>query len=399
MAAASQLSSFEGSVHDSASFATTAEGSGCGMSTSSSVSRSRSSSSSNSTADEALPRTRHSPDDDCKEEVGAGGNPGSTFEEAQLNTPPSPTSALSRHFAALRHLPSVEARVDASLAEVGDSVLRAMHQSSERYKPSVKLMLKGTPQADRREHVDWLVQAFDVMHFSDVALFDAALVLDRHSANSIDEHVCSSVSQRNLLAAVCLALKLGSREDMQHPLRRVVTHLGREQIPFGDVLDAELAMLGKLNFCVCTPTARDFLEALGARIAHHDGHCCMSLAEFLLQLTLVDPHLHYRYPHCVLAAAVLALAMFATEAPSVAYASLLEDLSLHDHGAESDLVPCCADVHDFWVQCLSKQDATEQQYVQHLCAKFSHANRHRVSRVTPPKRVSLAPLFGSPARE
>jgi len=382
MAPTSKRSNMEGSAHDLISLASTADGQN------SVVSRSSSS------ADEASPLLgHHGPSFGTLSALTVEGIP--VDEEAGPDAGEPSPSALSQHFAALRHLPSLEARADASLAEVSDSVLRAMHKSSERYKPSVKMMLKGTPLTDRQEHVDWLVQAFDVMHFSDVALFDAALVLDRHSANSIEEHMSSSISQRNLLAAVCLALKLGSREDMVHPLRQVVTHLGRDQIPFGDVLHAELMMLQKLKFCVSTPTARDFLEALSARLQNLDRRC-MSLSEFLLQLTLVDPHLHYRYPHCVLAAAVLALAMFATAAPPDAYGALLEDLALHDDEAENDLVPCCADVHDLWVQALSRQDSAMQPYVQHLCAKFEHASRNSVSSVTPPKRVSLAPLFGSP---
>merc|ERR1719159_2173696 len=89
-------------------------------------------------------------------------------------------------------------------------------------------------------------------------------------------------------------------------------------------------MLQKLRFNVGTPTARDFLEAFSARLSgDHISPTCWSLAEFLLQLTLVDANLHYRYAHAVLAGASLALAMYSTRATTSAYLALLEDLALH----------------------------------------------------------------------
>merc|ERR1719352_2203601 len=168
------------------------------------------------------------------------------------------------------------------------------------------------------------------MHFADSLLFDTALLLDRYYACLPREDIRGGASQRKLLAAVCMALKTGSPVDTQLPLRQVVTHLGRDQVPFDEVLVAELGMLRQLRFQVSTPTAKDFLEALTTRLGcDRAASACNSLADFLLQLTLMDASLFYRHPHAILAASALTLALFTTRAPTSSFTAVLEDLSLH----------------------------------------------------------------------
>merc|ERR1719323_2982681 len=177
-----------------------------------------------------------------------------------------------------------------------------------------------------------------------------------------------------------MALKTGSLVDNQLPLRQLVTHLGRDQVPFDEVLVAELAILKKLRFDVGTPTARDFLEALSTRLnGERASGVLQSLADFLLQLTLVDAGLHYRYPHAVLAAAVLVLALHATRTPPPAYMALLEDLALHCPEAAAPsgpLMQCCAAVHVLWVRSAGGHD--QSNYSRHVCAKFSRKDHHNV---------------------
>lgn len=314
------------------------------------------------------------------------------LESLHVSVPDSPTSELEKYFKSLSGISSVEDRASASIADYADSSMRSMHNSSECYTPSLQMLTDSQPAADRRETLDWLVQAFGVMHFSDVALFDAALVLDRHSACTLPGPISSDISQRNLLAAVCLALKLGSREDAQLSLRQVVEHLGRSRIPFLEVLNAEVALLRKLGFCVGTPTANCFLEALSLRIPKYDARFG-SLASFLLQLSLVEPHLHYGYPHCILAAATLAIGLSVTDAPAEAYGILREDLALCGSHVEDSLMSCCLDVHALWVRAAGRRDAQIMGFYDHLSAKFAQPAYHNASYLTPPMPLPPMPLL------
>jgi len=313
------------------------------------------------------------------------------------DTRPSSPCPLARHFETLKGR-SPERRTDAALADVAEAASRSLHQASQLHRPLAQHILEGFPYVDRHETLVWLIQAYDAMNFSDAALFDTALLLDRYYAAQPREDIRGGGSlQRKLLAAVCMALKTGS-EDTQLPVRQVVSYFGRDQVPFDEVLAAELTMLKKLRFSVGTPTALDFLETLGTRLFAERGPGVLpNLAEFLLQLTLVDANLHYRHAHAVLAAGCLALALFATSAAPSAYVTLLEDLALHcpeaacPHGM---LVPCVADLHRLWVQSIGWHEQGERSYARNICTKFSHAVRYAVSNLPPPPTppVSFPPM-------
>lgn len=306
----------------------------------------------------------------------------SPFAEDSLSCP----SKLARFFASLQHLPSSEDRTQATLADVADSACRSLHQISQRHLPSASLLHEGLTPADRQETLVWLVQAFDVMHFSDSLLYDTALLLDRYYALPPREDIRSGESQRKLLAAVCMALKTGSNAETQLPLRQVVTHLGHDQVPFDDVMEAELVMLRKLKFDVGTPTALDFLEALGTRLGSlRISESCRSLAEFLLQLSLQDAPLHYRFPHAVLAASAFVLALYTSRAPSLAQTVILEDLSIYCPEAlltNGLLGQCCASLHNLWLRSASA--AEQSLFSRHLCQKFQRVNFNSVSAISPP---------------
>mmetsp|Transcript_102495 Transcript_102495/g.182095 ORF Transcript_102495/g.182095 Transcript_102495/m.182095 type:complete len:542 (-) Transcript_102495:158-1783(-) len=296
-------------------------------------------------------------------------------------------SSLARFFASQRHLPSGEDRAQATLADHVESVSRALHQSSQRHKPCAQQLMEGLPQADRQETLVWLVQAFDVMGFSDSLLFETALVLDRYYAALPKEDLKIGESQRKLLAAVCISLKTCSAADAPPlPLRQVVARLGHDQVPFDDVMVAELSMLKKLRFDVSTPTARDFLEALSVRL-HRPSDSCRNLAEFLLQLSFHDLHLHYRYPHAVLAASALILALATTRAPAATHTVLLEDLVLHcpeaiAGGQNSMMAQCTAELHGLWLRAHSNTEGN--QYVHHVRVKFARPTYQAVSSIQPP---------------
>jgi len=315
----------------------------------------------------------------------------------QLKPPPSP-SPLSQFFARMRELNSPEARTDATLSDVVDSALRSLHQVSQRHKPSVQGLMEGFPPPNRQEMLVWLLQAFDVMHFSDSLLFDTALLLDRYYAQQPREDG-AALMHRKLLAAVCTALKTGSPLEVQQQLpslRQIVTHLAHNQVPFDEVLQAELCMLRKLRFQVGTPTSKEFLEAFEARLGtDRVGSATAALADFLLQLSLVDAPLHYRYPHAILAASALGLALHSTRAPSSAYVALLEDFSLHyadeqrgEHQqGEWQLVQCMAALHMLWLQSQpgpQQNTCAYASYARSLYSKFGKPAFHAVSHIAPP---------------
>ncbi|CAE7822340.1 CYCA1-1 [Symbiodinium sp. CCMP2592] len=294
-------------------------------------------------------------------------------------------SMLSRYFASKRTSPSPEDRVQASLADVADGACRTLHQSSQRHKPCARQLLEGLPQADRQETLTWMAQAFEVMSFPDTLLFDTAMLLDRYYASLPKEDFNTAESQRRLLAAVCVALKTGSNVEPQLPLRQVVAHLGHDEVPFDDVIAAELVILRKLRFDVGTPTSRDFLEALGARLSNFQApDRAQHLADFLLQLSLADAGLHYRYPHSMLAAAALLLALSVTCAPAAAQTAILEDLELHFPEAvdqHTTLANCGRDLQSLWLMTFANQ---ENMYLNHIRLKFSRANYRSVSTLRPP---------------
>jgi len=299
-----------------------------------------------------------------------------------IEVPSSPPSALSSLFASLHDSTSIEERTNASLTHVVDSVMGSMHEASQRSKPSLQGLLSGLPQADRRQTTTWIVEAYQVMGFSDAAIFQTTLVLDRYYACRAPGVISAVVAQQKLLAATCLSLKLGTRDETQLPLRQVVAHLGRDRVRFSDVVKAEMRMLSKLMFCVGTPTAHDFLETLSMRLVRQVP-LSASLAQYLLQLTLIDPVMHYAYPHAVLGAAALALALTALKAPAAAFSRLLEDLALHCPETEvvaGQLAACCQDMHQLWVQ----SQTSSCSFAELLRSKFARAGYHAVSNIAPP---------------
>jgi len=298
-------------------------------------------------------------------------------------------SGLAAYFAKTFKDCPIEDRQEASLVDVVDSAMRSMHEATVSCMPSVASMERNFPVTDRGETVLWIFQAFEVMGFSDHALFQTALILDRYYAkNHKSANIApqSQESQEILIAAVCLALKIGPRPDVAFSLRMIVSHLSRQNMRAEAVMQAELRILRALRFVVGSPTVQDFLEVLSIRLAVFDSRIS-SLASYLLQLSLADAGLFHRYPPAVLVAAALALSLSTVQAPAEAYAVLKEDFALHfEAGAKepSMLVPCCSDLHVFWLSSTTWLQSPAWKVAQHLQTKFAKKNYHGVSLLSPP---------------
>mmetsp|Transcript_16688 Transcript_16688/g.46223 ORF Transcript_16688/g.46223 Transcript_16688/m.46223 type:complete len:337 (-) Transcript_16688:149-1159(-) len=322
----------------------------------------------------------------------AGKAAAAAADAEHLAVPAAPQSGLAALLASLADLPSVEARADAEMAELADASMRAMHEQAEEHRPALGNLLDAVSHIDRRETMDWLVQAFDVVGFSDGMLFQSALLMDRYHAMRPRGEVSAKDSQQILLTAVVVALKTESRDELQFSLRQVVAHLGRDKVSFKEFVAAELKMLKPLGFCVGTPTVHEFMEVLSTRISHYD-HRLVTLAGFLLQLTLADACVHWGHPHAVLAASALIMAALTLQVPADAMTILLEDLRLLcPHFAEpaSEVLRCCADLHILWVQSFSVPQSLVFPFAQHLRSKFAHKRYHGVASIEPP---SCAPIL------
>jgi len=299
---------------------------------------------------------------------------------------PSPRrrlSELASHLALLATDDSIQVCQDASLEDICDLALRALHVAAESNKPLTESLLAAVPDHDRRESVMWLLQAFDVMGYSEEAFFQAVLVQDRYYSREAPRPACHTDSHTKLLAAACLALKVGRKEDAAAPLQKVVAYLSRGQVPFGSVMVAEFAILRKLGFVIDTPTALDHIDALAVRPLTFD-HRARSLASYLVQLSLAEAVFHYSYPQAVLAAAALVLALSTLDAPPEAHDVLLEDLALCGDELSSLLAPACSALHTLWLQSLSWSEAPIAKYAQCLREKFSRPVHFGVSGLPPP---------------
>lgn len=114
----------------------------------------------------------------------------------------------------------------------------------------------------------------------------------------------------------------------------------------------------------------------------------------MLQLTIIDAPLYYKYPHAILSSSCLILALNSTRAPQLAYSAMFEDLALHfqdEIQPRQAMLDCVQRVHQHWVRSLA---ATEPNaFVSYLCKKFNHAKRHSVASFVPPSAppVSIQP--------
>jgi len=303
-------------------------------------------------------------------------------------------SGLASYFASCRDAGSNNSRETAALADVADEVLRDMHESSEGAKPCPTQLAAGFPARDRAEIISWLVETFEAVGLTDSLFFSTVYLLDRYYATTPHEEMKNGDGRKKLLAAVLIVLKVASREnEVKMCLREVVCKtLGGNKVSWRGILAAELAIFAKLGFSVEMPTARDFLKVQTIRILDCDRQS-RGLAEYLLQLTIVDARLHYRHPHSLLAASALTLALFATRAPQEAYRTIIEDLvsMLPDCSNPTHrLLSCCQDLHRLWLQCASGERGGGEGYIRALGAKFASAALGSASRIEPPAMPLLA---------
>jgi hypothetical protein len=315
---------------------------------------------------------------------------------------PSPArpSGIARYLEARKHKArDVTEELEASMADSIDSILRAEHRISERWRPSTTQLAQSMPSRRRAELVSWMMQSFDILHLDDAFLHSVTLTLDRYYAKQpapLDE----SLLQFVLLSAVCTELKTAGADDFpENDWKRLLSHLCQGRVPLVNILQTESEMLARLDYVVGLPTPVSFLRSLGLRLR---GEAVekrwLALATFLLELALLDPQLEYDYPHFHLAAGALSAAFRVLEAPPQKRQDLLEDVEaylppagstkgwLNPRGGTGDLVldllECEEDLLELWIRC-TMGIAEVSEFFPFLKAKFSRNARHNVSLLSP----------------
>lgn len=158
--------------------------------------------------------------------------------------------------------------MDATVLDVASSVLQWSHVSSQQHLPSGDGLAQRLAGAtvDREAILTWLVQACDIMHFQENILASTVLTLDRYCWVA-QEQLSMDCIQKVLMAVLCVVLKVISVQDeicQSMPLRGLLRHLCREQVPLEQILQYEQRVLRALKFEVSTPSALEFLDTLFA---------------------------------------------------------------------------------------------------------------------------------------
>lgn len=249
--------------------------------------------------------------------------------------------------------------LEASLADIVDSVLQSEHRLSQRCRPNPADLTRlggGAPDPRRRaELIKWMLEAFDILQFDDAMLHAVVLTLDRFYVKTQSPMDDSSL-QRVLLSAVCTELKTSNLED-EHHWKHVLLHLCQGRVALPTVLRTELEVLSRLDFVVSVPTPLCFLRGLSIRLlAEAEAPRWLGLACFLLELAMFDTDLEYGYPHVILAAAALGAALRVL-APTASFSKdLLENVAAYT--PEADMESCARELHTcqeelltLWLQC------------------------------------------------
>lgn len=310
----------------------------------------------------------------------------SILDISQDSVAEAPMSELAQYLDRLRNA-SPEEAIDATLSDIVDRSFARLHEKSVRGLPDAKGLLANVSAMQRELVVNWLIQACDIMHFSDSVLYSTVLTLDRY-CSVVGKPIPMDMMQKVLMATVCTVLKMSVADDIGMPLKTILPHLCRHQVSLPEILHMEQRVLITLGFEVSTPSALEFLDILSVRL-EPGGVALHSLANFLLQLSLLDAQFHYMYPHLILAAAALFVALRSLAASPRLFGVLLKDLALACPGIRSPqkrLASCASGLHSLWVEH-ARSNGTRAPY---LLAKFSSSRYHQVATLSPPS--SLGPL-------
>jgi hypothetical protein len=240
---------------------------------------------------------------------------------------------LQRYAVAPTGAMDMELWVDASLQDSALEALHAMAQQSARHAPrSGEAVCAAIGEQEREQIVSWLLQVGLACGLLDEAVLAAVQMLDRYCAQ-LEGPVPPDSLHLVVTAILSLALKVAGPTEEFNKVRRhreLLADLGRGQFTVEEVFATETKVLRALSYNISVPTSLDFAQAFlvpfstpGQPEVQSPVTC---LAKFLLQLSLSDPALQYRYPHAILAAGAVYVALWCTKAQPARVAGLLGDL-------------------------------------------------------------------------
>lgn len=303
-------------------------------------------------------------------------------------------SAVARNLESQRHCEDPTQALLASLADVSDSVMQSEYELSEKVRPRAEDVLRFITAKHRRELINWMVQAFELLHFDDFMLHSVVLTLDRYFA-SRDSAMEVTGFQNIVLSVVCTEMKLASETEFPRSHRhQVLARLGHRRVELSTILRWEFEVLSRLNFVVGVPTPVTFLRELAVHLkelvsttdmsdAEKSTFCsqAVQLALFLLELSLSQTKLQYQRPHALLATAALGAALQTLGAPAEHREAIHEDLAAYCPGAgpcEREVLEIEEQLLQLWADCASGQGPCSDCYAQ-LEAKFNCPARQRVA--------------------
>eukprot|EP00927_Polykrikos_kofoidii_P073603 TRINITY_DN69621_c0_g1_i1.p1 TRINITY_DN69621_c0_g1~~TRINITY_DN69621_c0_g1_i1.p1 ORF type:complete len:640 (-),score=123.59 TRINITY_DN69621_c0_g1_i1:366-2285(-) len=253
-----------------------------------------------------------------------------------------------------RQLPAIDASVGDQCGRVATRVgdecshkevaLQSFHRRSAPLNIASSALSHGLDSARRLDAMEWLVEAFDSMSLPDGQLFATFSILDRYAAASTTPIQTGPGAFALVLAAMLVSLKVsGSQRDVERAKKLVVDVSGSSR-PWAAVRKAELGILRRLGFRVCSPTSRDLLERLlndCKPTAEQDADAwetcsrekCADLARFLLELGVVhEPEVVYgcAHPPMLAALSALLLSLLSSGAPLSCSEALQEPLRMLD---------------------------------------------------------------------
>lgn len=296
--------------------------------------------------------------------------------------------------------------VEASLADIIAPVMQFESALSSSARPQAEAVERSFGQFHRNELVSWMVQTFQILQFDDALLHSVMMNFDRYNSSreARSEPVSMNNTQLNLLATISIEFKLAfsscSSELGCGRWQRLLSHLCHDTVSLRDILITESEVLVELGWRVGTPTALTFLREFCLRDSPLDDvsapECkAYNMALFLLELSLVDPSLHYGGSHPLLAAGALSAALRALGAPRERHEALLEDVATScpdpegsDGPLEGSVLDCEEKLVSLW-HSLSTGSGPEGEVYRALMNKFGQSSRHNVASLSPVRSLEF----------
>jgi len=234
----------------------------------------------------------------------------------------------------------LDSETNAALHDLAPSVLQSLHTQSERHLPKSSDIMSCLGPEERERAIMWLFQVCNAVGIQDSVLYLTVLLLDRYCAAAKSSLDLGRLHML-IIAMVGISLKMNGAVDEHSKmpkLQDLLEHLGEGRHTLREIFAAEHEVLNTLGFEVSMPTTVEFLDAFAlpfTTASEPDGtspvHC---LARFLLQMSLLDMEMQYRYPQSVLAAGAVYVALWCTQVGPEHVLALLNNVAVC-HGAAS----------------------------------------------------------------